>query len=144
MGLQLEWDAYERGMCERGSGCTHEQRIGAAVALSWVEPRIAERDAELERIRAWIEEMAGERHLLHGRLEDGFWNCTHAACKKASKFLRGLTRFYCKARTAGSAGGNVPADCDWPFCGCDPTATKVLEAIEESGRFVPVDRGASI
>lgn len=27
-----------------------------------------------------------------------------------------------------------PGDCDWPFCGCDPYANKVIEAIEESGR----------
>jgi len=24
-------------------------------------------------------------------------------------------------------------DCDWPVCGCDPYASKVLDAIEESG-----------
>lgn len=24
-------------------------------------------------------------------------------------------------------------DCDWPICGCDPYASKVLNAIEESG-----------
>ena len=37
--------------------------------------------------------------------------------------------FKCKAqRTA-----DPPQDCDWPFCGCDPYANKVLNAIEESG-----------
>ena len=40
----------------------------------------------------------------------------------------GATRI-CKAnRTA-----DPPQDCDWPFCGCDPVADKVIEEIQESG-----------
>ena len=35
----------------------------------------------------------------------------------------------CKAqRTA-----DPPQDCDWPTCGCDPYANKVIEALQESG-----------
>lgn len=33
-------------------------------------------------------------------------------------------------------------DCDWPVCGCDPYASKVLDAIDENG-FQIVRRGAS-
>jgi hypothetical protein len=36
----------------------------------------------------------------------------------------------CKAR---SSSGPETQDCDWPFCGCDPHADKVIEAIQESG-----------
>ncbi len=37
--------------------------------------------------------------------------------------------FRCKAnRTA-----DPPQDCDWPHCGCDPKADKVLEALSEEG-----------
>lgn len=25
-----------------------------------------------------------------------------------------------------------PADCDWPVCSCDPKASKVIEALQES------------
>jgi hypothetical protein len=39
----------------------------------------------------------------------------------------------CAARRQGTAGGNDPADCDWPGCGCDPTADKVIAALQESG-----------
>lgn len=39
----------------------------------------------------------------------------------------------CAASKQGTAGGNDPADCNWPFCGCDPYANKVTTAIEESG-----------
>src|SRR5579863_4642971 len=45
----------------------------------------------------------------------------------------GHTGWVCKAREQGSAGGHLPADCDWPVCGCDPQAIKVITAIEESG-----------
>ena len=38
----------------------------------------------------------------------------------------------CKARAQGTPGGIDPVDCDWPFCGCDPHADKVIEAIQES------------
>jgi len=36
----------------------------------------------------------------------------------------------CKARTSSLPD---PQDCDWPQCGCDPIATKVLDDIEASG-----------
>jgi hypothetical protein len=38
----------------------------------------------------------------------------------------------CKADHSGM-GGNDPQDCNWPFCGCDPYANKVIEAIEDCG-----------
>lgn len=41
--------------------------------------------------------------------------------------------FECAARKQGSAGGNDPADCDWPACGCDEHANRVIAALEESG-----------
>lgn len=41
--------------------------------------------------------------------------------------------FRCKAREQGTAGGNDPADCDWPKCGCDPYAERVIDALEEAG-----------
>lgn len=31
--------------------------------------------------------------------------------------------FECAARRQGTAGGNDPADCDWPNCGCDSVQT---------------------
>ncbi|MBM7046086.1 hypothetical protein [Rhizobium lusitanum] len=39
----------------------------------------------------------------------------------------------CAARKQGTTGGNDPADCNWPMCGCDPYADKVIAALEESG-----------
>lgn len=50
---------------------------------------------------------------------------------------RDAERFACKAR-ASNTGANDPQDCNWPFCGCDPYANKVMDAIEESG--FPIDQ----
>ena len=101
--------------------------------------RAAEDDAAVqsELRRCEIERMAGERHLLHSSLgkEDGFWGCSRGPCKRAAEYLRGLRPWRCAARHAGTAGGNHPQDCNWPFCGCDPAASRVLEAVEESGRL---------
>jgi len=35
-----------------------------------------------------------------------------------------------------------PQDCDWPHCGCDVVATKVLEALQEEGWVAPRDHAA--
>jgi hypothetical protein len=43
--------------------------------------------------------------------------------------------FRCKARSA-NMGANDPQDCNWPVCGCDPYADKVIETLSESGLFI--------
>lgn len=42
----------------------------------------------------------------------------------------------CKARASLT---DPPQDCDWPHCGCDPYADKVLEALVEQGYTMPRD-----
>ena len=49
-----------------------------------------------------------------------------------TKVAAGGLLFTCKARFANT-GANDPQECDWPFCGCDPAAEKVIEALQESG-----------
>lgn len=39
--------------------------------------------------------------------------------------------FQCKAKPLATA--DPPQDCDWPLCGCDPYAEKVIAALQESG-----------
>ena len=51
-----------------------------------------------------------------------------------SRDTPGSDRFTCKVRTAGRT--DPPQDCNWPFCGCDPYADKVVESISESGRLL--------
>lgn len=36
----------------------------------------------------------------------------------------------CKARASST---DPPQDCDWPTCGCDPYADKVIETLMETG-----------
>ena len=40
--------------------------------------------------------------------------------------------FSCRVQAVGKT--DPPQDCDWPFCGCDPYATKVLDVLEELDR----------
>jgi hypothetical protein len=54
------------------------------------------------------------------------------AVDKANAAL-GASLWECAARQQGTAGGNDPADCGWPVCGCDPYADKVIAALQESG-----------
>lgn len=39
----------------------------------------------------------------------------------------------CAARKAGTSDGSYPQDCDWPFCGCDERASKVMDTLLECG-----------
>lgn len=41
-------------------------------------------------------------------------------------------KFKCKARQSSVPD---PQDCDWPVCGCDPYADKVIAALQESGKL---------
>lgn len=41
-----------------------------------------------------------------------------------------MTKWVCAARKQSLP---EPGDCDWPMCGCDPYANKVISTIEESG-----------
>lgn len=46
----------------------------------------------------------------------------------------------CAADRSGG-GGNDPQDCDWPTCGCDPHANKVIETLQDCGWHAPQGRG---
>ncbi len=41
-------------------------------------------------------------------------------------------------KLAGTRNGKEAQDCDWPLCGCDPYANKVIEALNLSGTEKPV------
>jgi hypothetical protein len=43
----------------------------------------------------------------------------------------------CKVRAAGKT--DPPQDCDWPFCGCDPHADRVIDHLQERGMLVAGD-----
>ena len=45
-----------------------------------------------------------------------------------------MAKYKCAARN-GSVGANQPQDCNWPVCGCDPVANKVLDTLDEMGYF---------
>jgi hypothetical protein len=70
-------------------------------------------------------------------------NCTQPVpgrrCRKQT--VNASERWECGALKQGTAGGNEPADCNWPVCGCDPYANKVMAALEEMALLLPGDLG---
>lgn len=45
-------------------------------------------------------------------------------------------------RCAAKAQSPEPADCDWPFCGCDLKALNVAEHLREAGWMTPKEAAA--
>lgn len=64
-----------------------------------------------------------ELKALKARLEADI----EALANKPSASISGGWK--CGAR----ASIDPPQDCDWPFCGCDPYANKVMETLQECG-----------
>ena len=52
--------------------------------------------------------------------------------------LEAKKEWTCKVRHAGTT--DPPQDCDWPWCGCDPQADRILAALQEEGLRV-IDGG---
>lgn len=53
-------------------------------------------------------------------------DCSPPHDTEAIKAALPIGSFECGARKQGTAGGNDPASCDWPACGCDAYASEVL------------------
>jgi hypothetical protein len=65
----------------------------------------------------------------------------HAELEGYNDAMREQPRWTCKAKRTA----DPPQDCNWPFCGCDPYANKVIDTIEESGiKVTPLDEWQSI
>jgi hypothetical protein len=50
--------------------------------------------------------------------------------KKLTEFEDIEVRFRCRYRLNLPTG---PQDCEWPHCGCDPVANRILEHFQECG-----------
>ena len=89
--------------------------------------------------RGWQEAIEAAAQACEARVEDGYryGNREAEQCAIAIRSLRPSPEqgaWKCKAR-ASNMGANDPQDCDWPVCGCDPYADKVIEALQESGKL---------
>lgn len=102
-------------------------------------PAAAETPASVEELWA---EWASENRLVRRDISDigvsfGKWLLSKSSpAPGKAPIPEEPPTYQCAARKAGTAGGNSPQDCNWPFCGCDPHAEKVLEAIQESGYVI--------
>jgi hypothetical protein len=108
------------------------------------EPLDLEKLAELEKVAtpgpwAWHHDAMYEQRVVAGmyaalKEEDRAFiaalrNAAPALIEAAERWEK--RRFECQARKQALP---EPADCDWPFCGCDPYADKVFEALQECNK----------
>lgn len=85
---------------------------------------------KIQEVLAWLDERASN--------STSFGSHCHAyevAARKLREAMQDdLERWRCGARR-GHIGPEVQ-DCDWPTCGCDPYANKVIDVLEESAPLV--------
>jgi len=73
---------------------------------------------------------------INGRADDEAllfligWSAPELTCGELRALLDNT--FTCAARAAAT---DPPQDCDWPFCGCDPYASKVIDTLDECGKL---------
>lgn len=123
----LEWLDRNGGLGLDVHGHVRTVLADTAPAALCTEPQAA-RPVDLEAIAELVqsERAAGSGHYdTAQKLLEYFVRCQAESAA--------TTAWECSARKQGTAGGNNPSDCDWPGCGCDPQANKVLEAIDEAG-----------
>lgn len=90
------------------------------------QEQIAKAVEDMVRLGAGVLMLTAEG-FEHVRLPDVMFRQAPAAMGQQ------VAGWQCAARKQGTAGGNVPADCNWPVCGCDPYADKVIAALQEAG-----------
>ncbi|MEI7296643.1 hypothetical protein WCQ02_31255 [Paraburkholderia tropica] len=145
---QSDFKNFHRLLCER-FGYVHDEKDWQRDQLSlieWISARAASPQSGEKTTFDGVGgiEAAKEAIAAHMRGVTGGDTFTGYVRKElAGDFAVALARampptivtgvFECAARKQGSAGGNDPADCDWPACGCDEHANRVIAALEESG-----------
>lgn len=95
--------------------------------------------ARIERLSSALQPFAAfadKRHVVPGSMVITSGSAmartqlTMGDCYRAAEALEGnaAPSWKCKAQPTA----DTPQDCDWPWCGCDPHADKVIAAIQEN------------
>lgn len=99
------------------------------------EERAEKAEAEQARLRAALQEIRNGLVCAWGAHRNADFPYLVATAAAALAGAPEGTQPVCKVRAAGKT--DPPQDCDWPFCGCDERATKVIEALEKCGWRAP-------
>lgn len=99
---------------------------------AWTEEDFAEHNA----MKVRIAELTAENAALLAGIQA--FDATNRRLTETAHIAlaRADGKFVCAARRQSTSGGNDPTDCDWPVCGCDPYADKVIASLQESGAIV--------
>lgn len=124
---RLERDAEKEVTREIGTAPTPRVRDYINEIEARVRPTIAPTMRSTFSARSGT--MGGAtRQSIEGRIDA----VDFEALLRLARAATGLPVFVCAARRGGGDPAAMPADCDWPICGCDPYAGKVISALQES------------
>jgi hypothetical protein len=86
---------------------------------------------------AWLDERAGWVRIdTESRVEGVPGHFPRLSWRQPEPLMWRPIGFNCAARPNGSfqtPGGGDPQECDWPTCGCDDYANRVVASLEEAG-----------
>lgn len=133
-----------KGMRVDYSGLFKQAR--SSLARGGKEPALAEM---LRQFEEHITELgarwyAGDTAVVDELLQLYCVNKTARDTLISAKAATPVADIKCAARKQGTAGGNAPAECDWPGCGCDEAANKVIDALQESGNLAMTRASADV
>lgn len=98
-----------------------EKREPARIQVA--EEQLGRAITALERSRR--QSMYGENQVTDVAMKTrAYWPMIREALRKYA--------FRCSALHS-SVGANLPQECNWPMCSCDPYADKVIAALQECG-----------
>jgi len=122
--IPSDWRETVQRERDRAQAIIHA--VGIGLPISWGMylkngvPDVEAITADARKTQAQLDELQGPAGGAHG----GQTEPPQSTGSQPS--------FKCQARQ-GQA--DPPQDCDWPMCGCDPYADKVIAALQESGKL---------
>jgi hypothetical protein len=123
---------------EEGAHDDTRAQVEVLTQLQQAPDRVAQIVADITKLRAERDKARRALRRIEGMGDEaagsGPWRAFYECRDIARAALGGQPRspWVCKARRSNS---DPPQDCDWPWCGCDPAATKVIDALIEQGRL---------
>lgn len=99
----------------------------------WDDPLATRLWVEVQDLDATVARLEGEKAALLAGV-NGLDTANRRLTETAHiAIARADGSWVCGARRQRTVAGNDPTDCNWPTCGCDPYADKVISALEEAG-----------
>ena len=117
---------YEAALAELTAGLPAPGDVSGVDAVR-LDPGVESRD---DILRCW--QWLANSPYSYATLRAALAHLRPSPMSDAVSVVSEGTPWTCGAK----ASTDPPQECDWPTCGCDPRAAKVIEALQESGALV--------